>query len=124
MLDATDLKMVGDYVLRLPAIKYRPTKVDMSVCWLYSHHRPIGLADILERLIRLTGWNKTTLAHRMGTTPQTISRIMNGNQTGLTKALKRNLEDICAPFPELYETVQGMNIPGPGRPPTVERIRF
>lgn len=114
---------ISRFVASIPKISYyRPGKVDMSACWLYFHQRPLELADVLDKLLQLTGWTKVELARRMGTTTQTVSKILNGQQKGLTPENKRNLEAACVPYPELYDRVCGMAVRGPGRPPVIERI--
>jgi len=116
---------ITSYLKSLPISKVpRPTmaRLNMQLVWLYTHHRSQDLVDVLLDLLKESGWTKAELARKIGVTPQTVTKILNGNQKGMLQETKRRLGVILVDFPEINEVFIRLKIRGVGRPPTVTRL--
>jgi plasmid maintenance system antidote protein VapI len=94
----------------------------MQLVWMYTHHRALELVDILLELLKESGWTKADLARKIGVTPQTVTKLINGNQKGMLQETKRRLGIVLEDFPEINEKFIRLKIRGVGRPPTVTRL--
>jgi DNA-binding XRE family transcriptional regulator len=124
---ASDPVMISitSYLESLPVSKVpRQTlaRLNMQLVWMYTHHRALELVDILLELLKESGWTKADLARKIGVTPQTVTKLINGNQKGMLQETKRRLGIVLEDFPEINEKFIRLKIRGVGRPPTVTRL--
>jgi len=123
--DDVEAVSITEYLRSLPVSRIaRPTmsSVDMKRIWLYSDRRQPDLVDILVKLLEETGWTKVELAKKLGVTTQTIAKILNSQQKGMTPETKLRLDRILGQFPDLHDQFMRLKLRGVGRPPTVTRV--